>query len=243
MIALDFINGNSRSAEWIREHLDYPCKDWCLLWPFARSRNGYAYVGAGALSVHRVMCEHRNGPPPSDKHQAAHSCGNGHLGCVNQWHLSWKTAAENQIERYQHSGITRRAKLTPEQVDQIRALNGRAKINDIAAQFGVSDTNVRHILAGKLWKAESRRQRVFSEAEVILIRTTPMLEKPVIKWAREFGVHRAVIDRIRGGHSYKWVGTTEQPSPDRPPQAWLDAKAEIDAGWPDTRPLRGGGAS
>lgn len=45
MIGLDFINGNSRSAEWIREHLDYPRKDWCLLWPFSRSRNGYAYVG------------------------------------------------------------------------------------------------------------------------------------------------------------------------------------------------------
>jgi len=217
MNGIDFINGDSRSAEWIREHLDYQRKDWCLLWPFARSRNGYAYVGQDSISVHRIMCEHRNGPPPTDKHQAAHSCGNGHLGCVNQWHLTWKTAGENQIERYQHSGITRRSKLTPEEVDEIRALKDRARINDIAEQFGISDTNVRHILAGKLWKAESVRQRVFSEAEVLLIRATPWQEKSAMQWSREFGVHRAVIDRIRGGHTYKWV--TAQPcSQQSPPE-------------------------
>lgn len=214
MIGLDFINGNCRSAEWIREHLDYPRKDWCLLWPFARSRNGYAYVGRSpSVGVHRIICAHRNGPPPSDAHQAAHSCGNGHIGCVNQWHLSWKTAAENQIERYQHSGITRRAKLTPEQVDEIRALGGRAKINDIAEQFGVSDTNVRHILAGKLWKAESPRQRVFSAAEIELIRSTSWPEKPAREFANQFGVGINVIHRIRNGLSYKWIGAPEQSSP------------------------------
>jgi hypothetical protein len=209
MSVLDLLDGDSRSKRWIKRHLDYSDQEWCLIWPFSASRNGYAYFGGDHIAVHRLMCEHRNGPPPTLEHQAAHCCGRGHEACVNPWHVSWKTTAENQEERYQHSGPTRRAKLTPEQVDEIRALNGRAKINDIAAQFGISDTNVRHILAGKLWKAESPRQRVFSEAEVILIRATPWQEKSAGQWAREFGVHRAVIDRIRGGHSYKWV--TEQP--------------------------------
>lgn len=216
MTYIDLISGDTRSEKWIRDHLDYPSKDSCLLWPFGRSGNGYAYIKQRTASVHRIMCEHRNGPPPSDKHQAAHSCGNGHLGCVNQWHLNWRTPGENQVERYQHSGLTKKAKLTPAQVDEIRALEGRAKINDIAERFGVSDTTIRSIMSGKLWNDTiTLRRRFLTEAEVIAIRTTPWEQKSLTGWAKELGISVACVDRVRHRRSYKWVpdSTHAQSSP------------------------------
>lgn len=210
------LEGDGQARAWIREHLDYP-HDWCLIWPFSRIQSGYATFGSEHIAVHRFMCEHRNGLQPADKPHAAHSCGRGHDGCVNPKHLDWKTISENQLDRYMHSGPTKRAKLTPEEVDEILALKGRSRVRDIAEQFGVSDTNIRSIHAGRLWKETSTRQtRVFNEDEVNLIRATPWQVKSANQFAKEFGVHRAVIDRIRGGKTYKWANsdtpTTQLPS-------------------------------
>lgn len=206
MTVLDRIKGTSAGIEWIREHLDFPHKDWCLIWPFSRSQNGYVYCTGDKIPVHRLMCEHRNGPPPTSEHHAAHSCGRGADGCVNPWHVSWKTIGENQVERYQHSGPSKRAKLTPEQVDEIKALKGRMRINDIASMYGVSDTNIRLILAGKLWhQTSSLTRRVFSEEEVLLIRSTPKQIKTTKQFADEFGVPWNTIDRIKTRRTYKWV--------------------------------------
>jgi AraC-like DNA-binding protein len=199
------LEGDGDLKTWVRDHLDYQSDRWCLIWPFASRQGATVQVGKPPLNVCRLMCEYRNGPPPTPKHQAAHSCGRRHEGCVNPQHLSWKTNAENQVERYQHSGLTKRTKLTPEQVDEIRALEGRAPVLEIAQQFGISSNNVRRIFAGQLWKNPHSRHRIFTDAEVIAIRSTPMQEKPTIEWARELGVHRAAIDRIRAGSTYKWV--------------------------------------
>src|SRR5687768_13005961 len=44
----------------------------CLFWPFSRRQNGYAQLNQ--RSVHRMVCEEKHGPPPTPRHQAAHSC-------------------------------------------------------------------------------------------------------------------------------------------------------------------------
>lgn len=212
---LDHIDGDSQSQEWIRTHLNYPHKNWCLLWPFGRKQGGYAAIGKPSIPVHRIMCEHRNGPPPTEKHQAAHSCGRGHDACVNQWHLDWKTNAENQIDRYQHSGPTKRTKLTPEDVDAILALKGRARVADIAIQFGVIELTIHRIHQGKLWRNTSTLQRhVLTEAQVREIRATPWQVKSAKDFAKEFGVVHYVIQRIRSGKTYKWVSETAEPLPE-----------------------------
>jgi len=202
---IELLQGDGDFKTWVRDHLDYQNDRWCLIWPFGSISGTTIQVGKPPLNVCRLMCEYRNGPPPTPKHQAAHSCGRRHEGCVNPQHLSWKTNAENQVERYQHSGLTKRTKLTPEQVDEIRALKGRATVIDIAKQYGISITNTRSILAGRLWRNPNPRQRVFSNDEVIRIRSTPLSEKSAVAWARELGVHRAAVDRIRRGDTYKWV--------------------------------------
>lgn len=136
-------------------------RDECLIWPFYRMRNGYAPIlipkTRRKALVSRVICEEVNGPPPTQSHEAAHSCGNGHLGCVAPGHLSWKTPAQNQADRVEHGTSNRgerqwMAKLTPEKVTEIRrqALAKRPQ-QEIAAQFGIEQSWVSRIATRKSW--------------------------------------------------------------------------------------------
>lgn len=84
--------GEGKTIKWLRAHTDYS-HDWCLIWPFVSKLHGYGqfgYLGKNYYA-HRFMCELAHGPAPSPLHEAAHSCGRGHEGCVNPQHLSWKT--------------------------------------------------------------------------------------------------------------------------------------------------------
>lgn len=201
------------SKRWLEQHLDHADREFCLIWPLSRAQNGYPTAGKNnAIRPHRIMCEYRNGPAPSPGHQAAHSCGKGHLGCVNPWHLNWKTPAENQRERYQQHGLMPSRKLTPEQVDEIRALKGRERTVDTAARFQVSEANIRQIQSGKTWKLDKKWRRSFTSEEVHLIRTTPWREKTAPQWAEQFGVKRSVIDRIRAGATYRYFDGTDLSS-------------------------------
>jgi len=148
--------GQGPGATWIRANLGFPYKDWCLIWPFSRSQTGYAMIGEGNIRVHRVMCEHRHGPAPSPNHYAAHSCDRGHDGCVNPWHLDWKTPSENQLDRYKGGEILPARKLTADEARQIRDLKGLQPILETAAKFNISESNVRLIQAGKTWRADRR---------------------------------------------------------------------------------------
>lgn len=117
----------------------------CIAWPYAKRG-----LGRGAIhwegktqKVHRVMCQEINGPPPSSKHHAAHSCGNGHLGCITPNHLDWKTAKENEADKLTHGTLPRGershlAKLSNEQVDIIREISPYMTRTDIAKHYGVS---------------------------------------------------------------------------------------------------------
>jgi hypothetical protein len=121
--------------EFLKAHANYQGDD-CLIWHLFRDHNGYGRVGIpkgfkGSTRTrvrwaHRIICEIAHGPPPSDTHEASHSCGRGKHGCINPRHLSWKTPSENQRERRKHGthgkgvGLPR-WRLTPEQVSQIRA--------------------------------------------------------------------------------------------------------------------------
>jgi hypothetical protein len=196
------LSSDGKRVRWVKAHLDYPHEQFCLIWPFGVSEGTIQL--SGSVNVFRLMCEHRNGPPPTDKHQAAHSCGRRHEGCVNPHHLSWKTNSENQKERYEQSGFVPSKKLTPEEVDEIRALKDRAKIGDVVKKYGVSYNNIRSIWAGRLWNnTSSLQRRVFTDEEVRMIRASPKMS---IELAEEFGVLKGVIGGIRRRETYKYVG-------------------------------------
>lgn len=78
--------------------------DDCLIWPYGRSDNGYGTLRVGGKKwyAHRYVCFLRHGHPPTTGLDAAHSCGNGQLGCVNPGHLRWATRAENVADAIEH---------------------------------------------------------------------------------------------------------------------------------------------
>lgn len=129
--------------------------DDCLAWPYGRDGRGY-----GALSIKRksyvasrVVCELAHGPAPEGKTQAAHSCGNGHLGCVNPRHLRWASPKENMQDAVAHGNNESRPKLKPHQVEDVfmRHRGGERSV-DLANEYGVHPTVVSDIVSRKIWR-------------------------------------------------------------------------------------------
>ena len=114
-------------------------------------------TGYGVLNkkvVSRLACERRNGPPPDHKYDAAHSCGNGHKGCVNPNHLSWKTRKDNMADQLEHGTRNRgerqgHSKLTKEIVLEIRSKRGTQTQISIAEEYGLSAGHVSNLMNGK----------------------------------------------------------------------------------------------
>lgn len=152
--------GQGEAAAWLKANIGYD-RYGCLLWPFSKMPTGYGCLGHLGKShyAHRFMCELVNGPAPTPKHYASHSCGNGHLGCVHPRHLSWKTPYENAIDRLTHGNNKKKGdprwKLNKEQASEIRALKGQVTQYELAALYGVSRETISHIHCGRLWPAKS----------------------------------------------------------------------------------------
>lgn len=174
-----------------------------------RSQTGYAMIGGEQIRVHRAMCEHRHGPAPTPDHYAAHSCDRGHEGCVNPWHLDWKTPSENQYDRHKSGEVGPRYKLTPEKAREIRELKGLERIQDTAERYGINESNVRLIQAGKTWRQDRLGAHIFTREEVRRIRSEPQKDGMVPAFAKEFGVSTATIYRIRTGKSHQHFDFSE----------------------------------
>ncbi len=99
--------------------------DDCIVWPFSRNNKGYPeiYIGGAKFLVNRLVCWGKNGPPPSETHQAAHSCANGHLGCITPNHLAWATALENTCDMVRHGHSTRGERSANARLCQADVLN------------------------------------------------------------------------------------------------------------------------
>lgn len=154
--------GEGKTYRWVAAHVEYQ-HDWCLMWPFGSKLHGYGQMShlGKRYYAHRLMCELAHGAPPSPLHEAAHSCGRGHEGCVNPRHLSWKTKSENLLDCRQHGtwirsrhGFTGR--LNAEIAQQIRALKGVKLQREIAEQFNVSESTISDIWLGRTWVREPK---------------------------------------------------------------------------------------
>lgn len=138
--------------------LPYQGED-CLIWPYSKSKDGYATLGKrrSSIKVHRLACVAVHGEQPSpEKNEVAHSCGNGRKGCVNPKHLRWATRQENTEDRIRHGTTTRgeqhrSAKLTEEDVRNIRKLKGFLKLHELAKMFGVTLGQIHEIQKRKKW--------------------------------------------------------------------------------------------
>lgn len=130
--------------------------DDCLLWPYGTTANGY---GAGTFNgareaAHRIVCEEVNGPPPTQSHQVAHSCGNKR--CVSPRHLRWATAAENSADKIVHGTLplgekVGTAKLTERAVREIRKWEGKTTRKALAERFGVDPSSIGNVWRRHTW--------------------------------------------------------------------------------------------
>lgn len=138
------------SAEFIRDIAMKFDGDECLIWPLRRKKTGYGALKlkGKTTTAHRVICREAHGDAPTPRHQAAHSCGKGHEGCVNPRHLSWKTARENQIDRIFHG--TGSNKLSVSDALDIKRSSSTPSA-ELAQRYAVSVATIHGIRSGRKW--------------------------------------------------------------------------------------------
>jgi hypothetical protein len=96
--------GEGMGLLWLECFRDFD-EDRCILYPFRTSANprGGLNYNFKRTTAPRVMCLMVHGAPKGDgRTMALHSCGNGHLGCVNPKHLYWGDQSDNSKDARRH---------------------------------------------------------------------------------------------------------------------------------------------
>lgn len=127
----------------------------CVIWPYGCSRHyGNILVAGKRKRAHRVICERAYGPPPTPKHEVAHSCGT--RSCINPRHLRWATPSENSADKILHGRTIRGerhpfAKLTKSLVLEIVSQKGTMTLPEFAKKYGISPAQAGKILNRQAW--------------------------------------------------------------------------------------------
>jgi HNH endonuclease len=128
----------------------------CIAWPYSKT------LGYGTISfkhkthrVNRLVCEAVRGPAPDSNHEAAHECGNS--DCCNPAHLLWKIHKDNIADKIQHGTLPlgekhHAAKLTRQNVIDIRASRNEVPRSRLASIYGVGLATIDNVLSGATWK-------------------------------------------------------------------------------------------
>lgn len=123
--------------------------DDCIVWPYSRNSSGYGRICSDL--VHRMACEEENGPPPSDRHEAAHKPECHNPACFNRRHVYWATPSQNQMDRIANGtsnrgGRYRNSKLKEADVRKIRKLLSMGMLHrEIADQYKIARTVITRI--------------------------------------------------------------------------------------------------
>lgn len=124
-------------AEYIEDDRGYETPCW--IWQRSIDRNGYGRVGN--TKAHIQMYERFRGKVPSGL-QLDHLCRQ--RSCCNPDHVELVT---NQVNTQRGS----QARLNPDKVRQIRRLQGKVSIREIAERLGVEKKTVWCVIAGRTW--------------------------------------------------------------------------------------------
>jgi len=106
-------------------------------------------------SVHRLVCTAFNGTTEIQRPEVNHKDGNKNNNAASN--LEWITRKENQLHAADlnlkpHGESSHLAKLTLDQVVEIRGLKGTAPQKTIGAAFGVSQTCISKIFRNQKWR-------------------------------------------------------------------------------------------
>lgn len=148
------ISEKQRRRFWARVLL--PDADGHMLWTGHIGQNGYGQVGINnrAIGTHRLALILTEGPPPSERMEAAHAPVICHLpACVAPVHLRWAKRIENAADQLKDGTRVRgemspHAKLTAEAVREIRQRYeaGRVYQRELAAEYGVDQALISRIV-------------------------------------------------------------------------------------------------
>lgn len=146
--------GKGAAYLWILANVGYIGNE-CLIWPFSKTYEGYGQFGLDGDTYlsHRFICKLAHGEPPTEDHEAAHSCNNA--SCMNIDHLSWKTSQENSDDQ-SRAGTNQgnkwgwRGSLTETQRAEI--LSSTETNIALAAKFGVSKHTIGRFKNGKSYQ-------------------------------------------------------------------------------------------
>ena len=140
--------------------------DGCWLWTGGRKSKGYGSLGHArqTLQAHRLAYEFTYGKIP-DGLAVLHTCDNP--PCVRPDHLFLGTHLDNSRDmiakgRGRWRGLPGEecpsARLTRAQVEEIRSRyqRGEASQDELAMQYGVSQSNISIIVLGKSWRSVSQ---------------------------------------------------------------------------------------
>lgn len=164
---------------WVKVHKT----DGCWIWTGSTDGHGYGQIreagrGSRLLKAHRVSWVLHNGPL-SDDVLVLHSCDNP--PCVRPDHISPGTSKDNTQDSLKRGrGVFQKhpekhprgervfgAKLTEEQVSEIRRLRAEGWTQTrLAIAFGVTQSSIWSILAGKTWQHTVGRGEVKASEEL-----------------------------------------------------------------------------
>lgn len=141
-------SNKSNSKRKLQVFLDtygYPCVNIC--------HNGTRRQ----VKVHRLVAEQYLPPRPSLQHQIRHLDGNPKNNYYGN--LKWGTVQENSDDKERHGRMIRgekhyRAKLTWDQIERIRFLNGKVEHGywaKLARSLGVDRHTIARALYGQTW--------------------------------------------------------------------------------------------
>lgn len=131
----------------------------CVRWPYGRGPDGQGrvWIKGRPREAARVVCERAQGAPPTPQHEAAHSCGKGHEGCINPRHIRWATHIDNEADKLIHGTLPQgqrhgKAKLTEQVVIEVRrrAATGLS-LAALAREYGVSRQAIADVIRRRSW--------------------------------------------------------------------------------------------
>ena len=130
-------------------HVDVQGPDDCWVWKRARSHGyGRFKIDGRMLTASRIAFEIANGPLGAA--EARHTCDNP--PCCNPAHLVAGTHAQNMADMAARGRSSTR-RLTPESVIDIRTRRAAGdRPVDLAAEYGVTPSNISQIVTGRIWK-------------------------------------------------------------------------------------------
>lgn len=208
------------AGEWPKE---------CVKWPYSRTAKGYgvATVEGVRIAAHRGCCKIAHGEPPTPEHQAAHSCGKGHEGCINPGHLRWATPVENAADMKLHGtapvGAANPAATMDEAlVREIYALKGIVPQPEIARRYGIPQPTVSDIMRGNAWasvtgaiympgrkRGEDQHAAKLTIDQVRAIRSEAARGVQNKVQAQRYGVSPQCVQAIVSRKTWTWVDEYE----------------------------------